>query len=115
MKLVVRAFPVLAGKETELHEFASTLKSDCKTQASEFYCKYGINRECWYKQELGGKLWVIAVTMLEAAEPVFSNASAATQEFDTWFKDKVLEISGIDIHEAPKGPTSQCIFDWQCT
>lgn len=51
MPLVVRAFPILPGKEEQLREFAAEMAGARRSEASAFYRSFGVTRESWHLQQ----------------------------------------------------------------
>jgi hypothetical protein len=113
MDLIVRAFPVIPGKEDQLRAFAHELQTRRAAEASEFYARFGVNRESWHLQSTPHGTWVIGVTHLTGMpiEEAADKYSASEQPFDRWFKNQVHELSGINPDEQPLGPPTDCIFD----
>ncbi len=113
MPLVVRAFPVLPGKEDDLRAFASELLGLRRVEATEFYRQFGIRHESWHIQQTSHGTWVIAITDLIEDPQLAAQAYAESERpFDQWFKDKVREISGSDPDLEPLGPPTEAILDW---
>lgn len=116
MPLVVRAFPVLPGKEDQLREFAAEISGARRSEASAFYRSFGVSRESWHLQQMEHGSWIIGVT--EVTDDLESKAQAyATSErpFDRWFKDQVQQISGINADLEPLGPPTQTLFEFSDT
>lgn len=112
MPLVVRAFPVLPGKEKDLHAFASEL-AQRQREASEFFRHFCVKHESWYLQHTPNGPWVIGVTELtEEPQKVAQEYAGSERPFDRWFKGQVLDISGIDQDHEPLGPPTEKIFEW---
>lgn len=116
MPLVVRAFPVLSGKEEQLRKFAAELAGDRRSEASSFYRSFGVTRESWHLQHTEHGYWVIGVTEI-SDDPEGKAQAYATSErpFDRWFKNHVQEISGINPDIEPLGPPTQTLFEWSDT
>ena len=113
MGLVVRAFPLLPGKEDQLRAFAEELKTRRAAEGREFFARFGVSRESWHLQTTPYGTWVIAVTDISGlpVEVVAREYSQSEQPFDCWFKGQVRELSGIDPDEQPLGPPTETIFD----
>jgi hypothetical protein len=112
MNLVVRAFPVLPGKEDEMQQFARELQTTHADKASAFYSSLGIGHESWHVQEHPEGLWVIVITEI-AGKPIAAAASeyaAAREGFANWFKDRVRSVTGIDPDTMPLGPPTNCVL-----
>jgi hypothetical protein len=52
------------------------------------------------------------VTDVEAPD-AFQRYGASTEAFETWFKDRIRQVSGIDMSAQPRGPQAQRVFDWK--
>lgn len=114
MQRVVRAFPVLPGKEQSLEELTRQLANERAEEAAEFYRRFGVTHESWHAQETPAGTWVIGVTELSDIPVAVAAEGYARSEqpFDSWFKERVREITGIDPNTMPLGPPTQCIFSW---
>jgi hypothetical protein len=113
MPLVVRAFPVLPGKEEQLKEFAAEMAGARHSEAASFYRSFGVARESWHLQHTEHGAWVIGVTDVSDDVEAKAQAYAASERpFDRWFKKQVLEISGIDPDVEPLGPPTQILFEF---
>ncbi|HEV7509969.1 MAG TPA: hypothetical protein VGS07_34170 [Thermoanaerobaculia bacterium] len=112
MSLIVRAFPVLEGKEDVVRALAKALATDRAADLAQFYTCFGVKSESWHLQETPNGLWVIAVTDIDAPSKRAEQFSASHAEFDEWFKSQVLEVSGIDPSTQPLGPATEEILAW---
>jgi hypothetical protein len=115
MQLIVRAFPVLAGKEEQMRQFAQAVRTTRAAEAADFYRRMGVARESWHLQETPHGTWVIGVTQIpeKPVEAAAQDYAASQHAFDRWFKEQVLLVSGINPETTPLGPATQCIFDSQ--
>lgn len=114
MPLIVRAFPVLSGKEEDIRKFAAEMAGPRRRDAEEFYKSFGVVRESWHYQETPHGPMVIGVTEVDEEPDVKAQEYAeSSRPFDRWFKDHVRNLSGIDPNAQPLGPPSEVIFDTQ--
>ena len=114
MPLLIRAFPLHDHFEADLTEFASTLAGPRREETNAFFADYGIHRETWALQRIGGEPWVIGVTQIEGdLNAVAARYAAADDPFSTWFKTKVRALSTVDPNVEPLGPPSRVVFDWR--
>jgi hypothetical protein len=117
MAMVVRAFPVLPGKEPAARDFAHTLNSARRDDVGAFFSRYGVTRESWHLQQTAQGALIIVVTELGASPGLQVHVQAqayasAQHSFDRWFKDSVRDLCGINPDEQPLGPPTETIFDW---
>lgn len=113
MNLVVRAFPLVPGREHELRELARTLLAERRDEVLAFYARYGVVHESWHLQTTPHGSWVIGVTQLETPSLAAAARRYSDSEhpFDRWFKDQVHRVSGINPDELPLGPPTECLYD----
>jgi hypothetical protein len=113
MAMIVRAFPVLPGKEDAALEFARAVGDSRKKDMTTFLQSFGVRRETWHLQRTAHGTLVIVVTDVE--EPPLEKAraySAAQGQYERWFKDNIKELCGIDPDVQPLGPPTETIFEW---
>jgi len=111
MQRLVRAFPVLPGREEEVRAFAR--EAAACAEIDEFYGGYGVQASNWYLQAVDGRFVVIVVTDLVAPQPFAASYAASERRFDVWFKESVRRISGIDPDRDPLGPEADEVFRWR--
>ena len=117
MTQIVRAFPVLPGKEKTARQFAAELGGDRRRETSAFFSQYGVKSESWHLQQTPQGAFVIVVTELAAPPGIQVQVQAqsyatAQGPFERWFKDSVRELCGVDPDAQPLGPPTETIFDW---
>ena len=112
MELLVRAFPILPGQEDQMRQFARDLQTTRAAEAAEFYGRMGISHESWYEQQQPDGLWVIAVTQFSGKpmQVAAQDYAASSHGFDRWFKESVMQVTGVNPETAPLGPPTTCVF-----
>ena len=111
MSMIVRAYPLRASIE-DLKTFAATLSAERKAETAAFYRRFGVSHESWHLQETPHGPWLIAVSAIDdvtEAAPRYARSSAA---FDTWFKQQVMTLSGVNPDQQPLGPPTTQVFTW---
>ena len=114
MERVVRAFPILPGQEEHARQLARDMGGVRAAEAAAFYQRFGVSHECWFTQQTPHGMLIIAITDFTGRTPGHAAAeyAASLAPFEAWFKQRVLEISGIDQTTEPLGPPTECVFDW---
>jgi hypothetical protein len=112
MNVLVRAFPVLPGKEGQVRALAEEVQGERRFQADEFYRRIGVVRETWHLQQTDAGPMVIVCTELKDLEEAARAYAASQHPFDAWLKSEVYKISGVDPNREPKGPWTEQVFDW---
>jgi hypothetical protein len=111
MAAFLGAFPVLPGKENEPRKFAQeTLDRGDEFNASQG--RYGVMNEEWALQQTPSGSMVIVRFEAPDIEAVFAGFAQSNDDFDTWFKGRVLEITGVDLSAQPEGPLPEIILSW---
>jgi hypothetical protein len=111
MAVFLGAFPVVPGKEDDARKFAKeTMARGAEWAASQE--KNGVTKEEWSLQET--PMGSLVVVRFEGAdvEAGFARLAASTDDFDVWFKGRVLEVSGVDLGAPPDGALPEIILDW---
>jgi hypothetical protein len=110
---VVRAYPMLPRHEAEIRRLAHDLTVPRAKDKDDFYMRMGVGRETWHLQETSLGHWVIVVT--DMADKRVDDAAriyaASPKDFDRWFKEQVMLITGLDPTITPLGPPTEELFD----
>ena len=109
MQRVVRAFPV-KSKEA-IVKFAEEVDEWPNEKKKAFFQNFGEVTETWHFQMIEGKPYVIGVAEGTDLEKGFERYASMSDPFSTWFKDQVKEITGVDLNGAPKGPSSELVYE----
>jgi len=111
MTMLVRAFPVVKGK-AEMMKFIQELQQSRAAEASAFYKRFGVSHEVVFWQDTPHGAQVIVCTEVANVSQAADEYARAEEPFETWFKQEVLRLTGIDINQTPIGPASEKIFEW---
>ena len=113
MAMIVRAFPVLPGKEDAAREFAKAVGDARRGETAAFLQGFGVRRESWHLQHAAQGLQIIVVTDVEDPPLEKARAYGASQgAYERWFKDNVKALCGVDPDVQPLGPPTETIFSW---
>jgi hypothetical protein len=94
--------PVLPGKEDELRAFYREVDGARQQDYDRSEQRLGITKEiAWVAPIDGGSAAVIYIES-ENFEQAFSHFVQSQDEFDLWFKQRVLDISGLDLNNPPE-------------
>jgi hypothetical protein len=112
MATFIGAFPVLPGKDDDARKLAEeTMGRGEEFSASQK--RSGVSKEEWSLQQ--SPMGSLVVVHLEAddVEKSFATLAQSTEDFDVWFRGRVLEVSGVDLGVEPEGPPPEIILDWR--
>jgi hypothetical protein len=94
--------PVLPGKEGELRSFYRDVDGPRQQDYNRSEQRLGITKEiAWVAPVDGGSATVIYIES-ENFEQAFSEFVQSQDEFDLWFKQRVLDISGLALNNPPE-------------
>ncbi len=104
-------FPVQAGKEEEARAFAAETLGARRTGYEAQLARGGITRETWALQETPMGSFMI-VWFEGDVEKTFADLATDDSEFTTWFRARVLDVTGVDLATPPEGPPPAVLVDW---
>ena len=93
--------PVLPGKLDDWKEFHSQLDGLRRWDFEDQQRRLGLVRHrVWLQETSEGP---VALVVQEGADPERARAilASSTHAFDVWFKERVMELHGIDLSEPP--------------
>ncbi len=112
MAVFMGAFPVLPGKEDETRKFAQeTLGRREELDASQR--RLSITKEEWALQQTPMGSMVIVRFECPDVEAAFAGLAQSDDAFDVWFRERVLEITGVDLAAPSDDPLPEVILTWQ--
>ena len=111
MSLVVRAFP-LKGSIPDFEAFVKALQGPRRADAAAFYNQHGITHESWHLQQTDHGPLVIVISMADDPATAAPKYARASDEFASWFKERVLALSGVDPSTTPLGPPTREVYHW---
>jgi len=104
-----RIYP--ARSREAVMEFADELRSRSR-ETRAFYEGFDVPREAWFLQETSAGPIVIGVTAMLAPDRVQEYAET-NEPFAAWFKQRVIDVTGVDPNKTPLGPPSDQVFDFE--
>jgi hypothetical protein len=107
------ALPIQPGKSDAARAFLAELEGPRKEQYAASERKIGITKELWFFQETpNGDLFI---AYMESAD--FGRAlgmfSQSKEEFDAWFKERLANVTGVDLNTPPPGPLSEMMSHYE--
>ena len=104
-------FPIQAGKEEDARAFAAETVGARRAEYEAQLARGGITRETWALQETPMGSFMI-VWFEGDVEKVFADLATDDSEFTTWFRARVLDVTGVDLAAPPEGPPPAVLVDW---
>ena len=103
-------FPLLPGKREALEQFVTTLVAR-NTEHRELHAS--VQHESWFLQPTPQGDVVIVYLMSPDPTEVFAELAVSRLPFAVWFRDQVLELSGMDLTLLPPFSLPCRILHWE--
>lgn len=102
-------FPVLPGKSEALIAFAETIMGPRRAEYE--ISQQSVTKESWFLQPTPNG--DICIVHFESDDPaaVFNGLAESQEPFDVWFREQVLDTTGVDLTNPPAGFPAR-IFHW---
>jgi hypothetical protein len=104
-------FPIQAGKEAEGRAFAEETVGARGADFAAMQARSGISRETWAMQETPMGSFML-VWFEGDVEKAFADLAGDQSEFATWFRGRVLDLTGVDLGAPSDDPPPTVLVDW---
>jgi hypothetical protein len=105
-------FPIQAGKEEDARAFAAETFGARRADFEAHLARAGVTRETWTLQET--PMGSLMVVWFEGdVEKAFADLATDNSEYMTWFRARVLDVTGVDLGAAPEGPPPAVLIDYR--
>lgn len=104
------AFPLIPGKTEQMKSVARQLVTERKEEFEN--AQETVSKEQWFIQPT--PIGDMIIVSFECPDPaaVFSGMASSQEPFETWFREQVLECSGVDL-SIPMTTFPEQILDWR--
>ena len=103
--------PILQGKLDVWKEWIAEIQGPRNQDLTDLNRRYGLTRHAAWLAETPSGTVVVALHQGPGADEFMSKLGPSQHEFDAWFKQKLLEIHGIDVTQPPPGPMPELYLD----
>jgi hypothetical protein len=106
------AFPILPGKEQVGRDFAAACMGERRKEFdTHLQARSQITRETWALQETPMGSFMLVWFEAPDIEKAFTDL-ASGDEFSTWFRGQVKDVTGVDLGAPPESPPPDVLVDW---
>jgi hypothetical protein len=113
MSSLAVALPILPGKTPEWRRLIEEVTKARRAEVDSFHRRFGFTRANWYlNQTPGGDIVIVALEGPDAAGG-FQQWAMSTHPFDTWFKQQLGALYGIDFNRPPAGPAPEMVYEYR--
>jgi hypothetical protein len=102
MEYICITLPVLAGKSQNARDFMQELELVRKQAYHRSEQRIGIVRELWWLASLNSSEYLIAYMESGDFAGALGAFSQSQDEFDLWFKQHMLAVTGVDLNDPPE-------------
>jgi len=106
------AFPILPGKEQEGRDFAAACLGERRAGFEVLQTMSGVTRETWALQETPMGSFMLVWFEAPDIEKAFMDLATTDNEFTTWFRGQVKDLTGVDLGAPPESPPPEVLVDW---
>jgi hypothetical protein len=104
-------FPVQAGKEEDARAFAAETMGARRAEYDAHLARGDVTRETWTLQETPMGSFIL-VWFEGDVEKAFADLATSDSEFVTWFRARVLDVTGVDLGAPPESAPPAVLVDW---
>ena len=72
----------------------------------------GVTRETWSLQETSMGSFMLVWFEAPDIEKAFTDLATADDEFSTWFRGQVKDVTGVDLGAPPESPPPDVLVNW---
>ena len=113
MDQVCFALPLLPGKTDDAKAFMEELEGARRADYVASERRIGITKESWYLQQTpNGDLFVAYMESPDFAKALAS-FSESGDDFDQWFKGRLVDVTGVDLNDPLPGPLSEQLSSYE--
>lgn len=109
MESICGAFPIKPGKSDDARAFLRELAGPRSEENAASDRRVGITKEAWFFQSLPTGDVLIGYAEGENLAHSLGQIAASQEPIDRWFKDRVLDITGVDLNRM-EGPPSERLY-----
>jgi hypothetical protein len=103
-------FPIQAGKEEDARAFAAETFGARRSGFEAQLARGDITRETWALQETPMGSFML-VWFEGDVEKTFTHLATDDSEFTTWFRGRVLDVTGVDLGVPSNDPPPAVLID----
>jgi hypothetical protein len=106
--------PVLPGKEEELRSFYREVE-ERRDEYDRSERQLGISKEIAWSATTDSGTSAVVYIESEDFDRAFSQFVQSQEDFDIWFKSRVLDISGLDLNNPPEMELPELLSVYEST
>lgn len=113
MDQVCFALPILPGKTEDARAFQQELDGPRKADYAASEQRIGITREYWFLQPSPQGDLLLAYIESPDFDTALGQFVGSQDAFDQWFKQRLADVTGVDLNNPPPGPLSELVSSYE--
>ena len=109
MALIVA--PILEGKVDAWKQWIADLQGPRSNDLTDMNRRYGLTKHVAWLAETPSGAVVVAIHEGPGSDEFMPKLGPSQNEFDISFKQKLMEIHGMDVNQPPPGPMPELYLD----
>jgi len=102
MQQICLVLPVVSGRTDDVRDFMRELEESRKEEYARSEERIGITKELWYLAPLPAGEVLVAYMETDDFGRALGLFSQSRDSFDMWFKQRLLDVTGIDLNDPPE-------------
>lgn len=100
------------GKVEEWKAFTRELSGPRRDEFRDMNRRHGItSHRAWLETEASGDCFAVVELEGDGAETFLQGLASSSEPFDSWFRDRISELHGIDFSNLPAGTSLELMLD----
>ena len=96
-------FPILSGKTQAAREFQRELSQQRMSEYDKSERRIGITKEDWFIASVNGGDQLVAYMEANDFNKALTQFVQSRDSFDMWFKERLADVTGVDLNNPPPG------------
>ena len=96
-------FPILSGKTQAAREFQRELSQQRMSEYVKSERRIGITKEDWFIASVNGGDQLVAYMEANDFNNALTQFVQSRDSFDMWFKERLADVTGVDLNNPPLG------------
>lgn len=97
----VLMIPILAGEVENWKKMSQEFSGSKKEEFEDFNKRYGLTRHDAWLWETDSNTLAVVMHEGPGEEEVMKKLAESNHDFDTWFRNKISTVHGVDFSQAP--------------
>lgn len=94
-------FPILSGKTRAARDFQRELSQQRMADYDKSERRIGITKEDWFIANVNGGDQLVAYMEANDFNTALTKFSQSRDSFDMWFKERLADVTGVDLNNPP--------------